>query len=451
MINVQSIKSKLILFLSRIPKENLLVFIILISSFILKLYFVFYCTDYKNYLFSDMGAYWGRAKERFNGDIFAYGQWSSWATFFHFYLTFVFKILNCLHLSDYRLEAVLFLNVVYSTASVYFFYLISKHFMKDSTFTMFSTLLYAFTYPIIYLNAYILSENIAIPLLILAVCLVLNCSNNRIMLFLAGMVLAIGIAARPSLSLLIIPFFVYVIYTGVSSRISISKGVFLLIGFFLVIFLVIQENYLISNGKLTALAANGGLVFFIQQCKVHWVSSTYEGYVTEIGPPAYLGNPDLARMESYVDHPIHDQDFFYKLGFDCIKRNPRIWFDNLMSLKAFFLGPLFPGAFSCKWFDPLIKLWMYIILFTTASMPFMCLLIRDKKIKLNKGLFIISIPIFIMFTNYIWGPEHRYSYPSIFALYIIFFTFVSYVKDYLKYAIFYLLLIFLLYLVAVPV
>ena len=72
--------------------RNKLLFLLVTISFLVRLIYVFYFTDYKNYLFSDAGAYWSRANGRYGGAIFPLWQWTAWATCFHFYLTFVFKI-----------------------------------------------------------------------------------------------------------------------------------------------------------------------------------------------------------------------------------------------------------------------------------------------------------------------------------------------------------------------
>jgi len=311
-----------------------------------------------------------------------------------------------------------------------------------------ATLFYAFAYPIIYFNAFLLSENLSIPLLVISMYLVLTYTESRLKLFLAGLILAVAVASRPALGLQIIPFFFYVLCANKISMFSFSRALILASGFFLVISLVIQENSRISNGELQALAGNGGLGFFLQQCKVQWFRSTHRGYVTDIIPPTYLGLPDLARMNAYIDHQIHDQDFFYKLGFECIKRNPRIWLDNLIALRAFFFGPLFPSVPSCWGFEFFIRLSLYLLLFATASLPFMYFLIRDGKVELKKGILIVSVPAFIIFTNYIWGPEHRYFYPAIFALYLSLFTFISHMKSYPLQAKIYLALIILLYFVS---
>ncbi|MCW3059982.1 MAG: hypothetical protein JWQ02_1803, partial [Capsulimonas sp.] len=45
------------------------------GSFLIRFCYVFLLTDYSHYLVSDMGGYWVRACERFDGDHNSYRQW----------------------------------------------------------------------------------------------------------------------------------------------------------------------------------------------------------------------------------------------------------------------------------------------------------------------------------------------------------------------------------------
>ncbi len=417
--------------------------LILLVSFLAKLIYIFHYSDYKNYLFSDMGGYWGRAQERYEGGVFNLGQWTSWATFFHFYLTEIFKILNHFHLFKYRLEIVIILNIIYSTLSVYYLYFIALQIIKNTKYSLLTTFFYAFSYPIFYYNAFVLSENLSIPIVIISTYLVFTYHESGFKMFLTGLLFAIATAARPILGLLALPFFLYIVFAKKFSSHSFKKAVIFALGFFLIIYIVVQENIRISNGELKNLSGNGGVNFFIQQCKVQWVQSTYHGHVVVIGPGTYLGYPELARMKFATDHPFHDQKYFYALGLQCIRNNPRIWLDNILPLKALLLGPLFPGVLSAKGFEYFYKLSNKLIMLMISTFWFLYFLIRDKKIEIKKLLLLLSILFCIIVTNYFFATEQRYCFPAYFVIYLLFFTIL---KNYFKEAKIYLITSVLLYL-----
>lgn len=416
--------------LKNIKAEHKWLAIILLVSFITRIIYVYYFTDYKNYLFTDMGGYWERAIDRYNGKVFDMSQWTSWATFFHFYLAEVFKLLAFLHLFDKKLEIILFLNVVYSTISIYFVYLISLEILKKKFQCLLLTFLYAFTYFFFYLNALIMAENLSIPLLIISFYLVLSKSQNKKAIFLAGSLLAIATALRPAHGLIGLPLFLYILFSRRYTRGSLISAIVFASAFFLIIYLVVQENIRISKGELKSLAGYSGVVFFHNQCKVLHIKSFHKGHILEIVPPLFLAYPELAKMEFSTTHPFHHQEYFYKLGFECMKKNPNIFFDNLISLKALFWGCFFPHVSGARWLNFFYTLWSYLVIFMTSLLGFLYFLLRDKKVEPPKILLLISIPVCILITSFLYGSEQRYLLPAYFAIYLLFFIIVSNIRNY---------------------
>ena len=146
--------------------------LIVIISTIFSLIYVFEYTNYSTYLSSDMGGYWKRATVRYEGKLFGFGQFVVWAPFYHIFLSYLFKIIDLLNLTHARLEAVLIFNILLSGYAVYCLYNIAYSILNHRLFSLLITFTYAFSYPIIYLKSNILSENFAIPLLIIAIWLV---------------------------------------------------------------------------------------------------------------------------------------------------------------------------------------------------------------------------------------------------------------------------------------
>lgn len=411
-----------------------LLFLMLVS-FLVRIIYVFCLTKYETYLFSDAARYWKDAISRYNGEAFHYSQWASWAPFFHYYLAFIFEVADLVNLSSHKLELVLLLGIILSVVSIYFFYRIATHFIKDNTYSFLATFFYAFSYPFIYLNTFVLSENLAIPLLIISTSLLLSNINYKRWVFLSGLFLALGICTRPALGLLVLPFLLYVIFHN--NKASFVKGLIFAIGFFLVTSLTIQENIRISNGNLKALAANGGVNFFIQHCKVSKVRSHYANQSLDLKPPVFIRYPELAKMNFQTNEPFYKQGYFYRLGFDCIKKEQGIWVENFISLKTLFTGPLFPSILSCFGFKFLKVIWDYIIIFMTPSLFVFYFLIRDKIVELKKSIFLLSIPFVSILMNYFFIPGQRQFIPAYFVIYICFFAFISNLKKYSNLAVIY--------------
>ena len=429
--------------LSNLSKVHKQLIFILVTSFLIKIIYVFHFTDYKNYLFSDMGGYWGRAQERYDGGIFNLGQWTAWVPFYHFYLAEVFKLLAFLHLFDHKLEIVLILNIIYSTISVYCLYFVSKQILKNDNHSLLVTLLYAFTYPFIYLNAFVLTENFAIPLLILSVCLLFNCHEKKSALFINGLIFGIAVATRPSLLPVAISFFLYIIYATIPNRKSLLRGAVFALGFALIIFFTIVEISHISKGEVVGLCGNTGAVFFISQCKHHSIESHYNGYVFSIGPPLNWQHSDWSDYKT--EHPLHDQSYFYKLGYECMKSNPHYLVESFKNLKTLFFNTLMPAVSSAASFDFFIKLSSYVIFFMTISLGFLYFLIRDKVVETKKVLFLLSIPFCTILMSFFYPPEQRYFYSCVFVIYILFFTMLTHLKKYSKEVKIYLISLVLIY------
>jgi len=384
-----------------------------------------------------MAGYWNNGLTRFNGDIYNIGLYTLFAPFYSFYLAELFKVLTFLNLFNNKLEIALLLQIVFGTVSVFFLYLASTHIIKSKKLCLYVTFFYAFAYPIIYLNALIMAENLSIPMTIISLGLILTFHKDSYIMFLAGLILAAGVAARPSTGLVLFPYVLYIAFAEQFSKKSLRNAVIFSLGFVLVTGLVVMEISKNSRGEVKSLSGNAGSQFFIGQCKAQLVHCNPPGYHFEVGDPGLLGHPEWARMNFETTHPFHDQKYFFERGLQCIRLNPNIWLDDFICLKGIFSKTLFPSMLSARWFEPLIKISNFIILFMTLSIGFLYFLIRDKRVEIKKVLLIASIPLLIILTNYIFAEEQRYYFPAYFALYLIFFTILDNIKYYFREAMIY--------------
>ncbi len=178
----------------------------------LKFCFVFGMTRYRDHLVSDMGGYWIRALERFGGDETSITQWDSgWPPLPHVLLAQFFRLIHLLRLDDLRLEIVLGTQILLSAASVLLLYGIALRISRDVRAANLVALLYAFSYPTIYLCGFVLSEGPAVPLLITAVWLVLRCERVWCSAA-AGAVLSLAVALRPAYLPMAAVFGLYILW-----------------------------------------------------------------------------------------------------------------------------------------------------------------------------------------------------------------------------------------------
>lgn len=412
--------------------DNKWLIAIVVGTFLLKLEYVFNHTDFKNYIVSDMGSYWNRATGRYDGKLFDIWQWTAWATGFHFYLTFLFKILSFLgYETAKRLEAVLYLNVIYSTLSVIPFYLIARKLVANKKYCLFVTLFYALAYPIFYLQSMVLSENVSIPLLIFAIYFVFYFYDKIPFLILSAICLGLATSLRPGMGLYGLSFFLYIILQNNKVTLkSLFKGIVFSLMFFSVVFLTVLENSYISKGELKGLAGNSAVNYFLQQCKYKSIRSVHKGIHTIIGPSTYAGGGVATHdYEFKTDRPIHDIKYFYALGNKCIKENKNIFFENLYNLKYMFIGAVFPAFSSLLWFDDLINFFKYITMFIALSLGLFFVMRKNKNIINKEMLFLLSLPLYVSITAMIFIVDYRYLVPVYFALYLIFFNFLYNMKE----------------------
>lgn len=436
-------------FYKNIPKEYKYLALIVIATFITRIIYVFLFTEYQHYLVSDMGAYWQRAHERFNGKIFSINQWTGQATFFHFYLAFVFKVLEFFNLFKQRLEIILLLNITYTSFSIVFFYLIAKQILSSYKLSLLVSLLFAFSFHSIYFNTFILSESVAIPLLIFSTYLLFISRENKILLTLCGISLGIAVGIKPAISLISIAFSLYIVFSLKPAQKSLYSACIFLLSFLLIIFLILSENYHISKGRLKSLSNHSAVTFFIGQCKIANFVSESKEYTIKLGRLKYLLFPELPKLESYhTDIPIHNKKHFYKMGLECIRNDPSTLIDDLLELRFAFWGPPFPHYPYLLGYNSIRKLSCLLLAIMTVSLGLIYFMRKDKKIFTNKVAILLSIPMLMAITNFIFVSGGRHFSPAHFAIYLLSFLVLSRIKEYKKQAenyLFVILIIILIY------
>lgn len=267
----------------KITAQQLLI-LILSSSTIIKLIYVFFLTQYHSYLVSDMGGYWDRALEFYGGNSTSLNQWVVWPPLYHYFIAATFKIPDLLGLSGYRLDFLLLIHILLSSLSVYVLFLIVKKITSKNSISLVAAGLYAFSFPLIYLNAFVLSENLSTPLTIFSIWFLIKGDRKRDVII-SALLLSISVGIRPVNGLFGLVFFLYIIFSNKKFKENFIKAILFSFFFFIVIGLIVINNYNISGGKISGLSGNGGLNFYFAQSKTYGVKSWFDNYYYVIVPP----------------------------------------------------------------------------------------------------------------------------------------------------------------------
>ena len=417
-----------------VPSKQALLAALLLTSFAFKVYFTLHLTHYTGALVSDMGFYWGRAHERFNGNYFSQDQWHANPPFFPMFLEQVFKILFFLGLSAHELVIVLVLFSALSTLSVLAVFGIAARLTGGFWRAFLPAAFYAFAYPMIYYNAFVLTENLAIPLLILVFWLVIHREGSLAWMGLAGILFGAAVAIRVALGINGLFIFLYLWAAKAVSWRGFKRALGFSASFFSIVFLLLVENFFISHGQLRGLAGYFGFNVFLQYCKVRnaWSGNSFYNNPTFIG-----GHPEFGVF--HTDHPFHDRAYFLDLVRSCIDNNPHIWIDNLKLFKDIFVNPPWP-SFSNLWG---YGFWMmpfcYLTLFLGVSIGLFYWVAPKDRLWKSRITLLLSPFICALVMCYFFGMEGRLLIPSLFGLYIVFFaTLPLMLKQYRKSGVYYL-------------
>lgn len=395
---------------------------IALSSFITRIIFLFHFSGYRSHIVSDMAGYWGRAHQRYDGDLFSIGQWTSHPVMTHALIAQIFKLLSLLNADRYQLEGVLILFNLLSAISIVFVYLIARDISKSKTISFAATIAYAFSYPLIYLNTFVLSENFAIPLLVFSFYGVLTGHQKTIRALLGGIFLGLALTFRPNLGISILPFGIYLILAQGLSKGSVKQGLVFGLGAGLILFCLLVENDYISRGALKAFSPNGGYTFFSQQCQPYNLTNSFYG-----GGGGFRA-PSVGFHQEYGDfvatRPWHEQKYFFKLGLECMKENPSFWITNFKSLFILFWGPFFPAFGGVPGFRTFMPFFNGAAFFCVLTLGLFFFVPHEDKIKSRKMLLLLSVPVLNAAVFFLFDVDQRYIFPLLFAIYTAFFCFL---------------------------
>ncbi len=410
------------------------IYLLVLASFVVRIVFVFLLTDYPHYLVSDMGGYWGRAIDRYHGDVFSVSQWAFHAPLYHIILSTMFKVFAFLGAPfAYLLELTLLTNCILASVTVFFVYRISLSILEIKKWALSVAALYSLTYPLIYINAFVLSENLAIPLLVAANYFIFRQPRNYLCLALCGLLLCIAAGMRPIFGPLVFSFASFIFLANQDQRkiFAAAKTALFIVIFFLGILSICAYNAHISKGAVKGLGPNGGFTFFAIKAKVGKIIFKFGDHSYWVEPCQYLDGHKPAIPLLEINHAIYDQTYFYSKGMECVRNNPKILWDSLLELRCFLVGYFFPHFADAKGFKLLLPLFTWIIGIMTivAFFFFWIIFLIQKWYDKSKLLFLWSLLLFTAMMGYVISAERRFLLPLIYVVYIICFCLAKTLVD----------------------
>jgi hypothetical protein len=381
--------------------------------------YVFLFTPYHEFLYSDMRSFWLRALDRLKGETFADSQFQAWPPIYHILLAELFRIFQAIGMEGLiRLETALAINIAVFALSVYAFQRLASHWFANPVFVAVAVTLYAFGFPSLYFSAFLLSGNLGGPLMVIAVAVVC-CRQTWTSVVVGALLLALAAAIRPSFAPYGLAFVIlYFARYGMSWEFVRRAAAFSAV-FFAVVLLASAEVGRISGGRVFGLSANGGLDFFISNTDYHKVDLSYNGWHFFVVVPGYSLKPENGTY--YTNVPFYHQDYYFRLGWEALKRDPSQLWRNLENVKNLFFARMLPSRPDAPGFSFFIPAWDWLKFGMFLTLGLYVWLWRRLGVREPMFWMLIHFIIITAIVSYLFTGEPRYTYSIMFVFYLLFF------------------------------
>ncbi len=383
--------------------------------------YIWLATDPPSLLVSDMRGYWQRAHLQLAGALTGSEGWAVWPPFYHVTLAGLLRLCQAAGLDPARwLDATLALHAALGGLAVGAVHVLARQVLRRPAMADGVAALYAVTFPIVYLEAFVLAENVAIPALVVGTACVLAARLRAPGLALGGALLGIAVAARPGLAMLVPAFVAYVVPPRRPAGRGLRPLAALGGGFLVVVGLVSVGNAWLSGGALRGLARNGGLNFFLTQCRVQRLDSLYDdhGRLTRyrIVPPQFADEP--WRPWVATDQPPYAERYFYRRGLQCWRERPLTLLENVLELRKLVWGPFFPSVPGARGRTLLGPVFGILIAGATVVAGLAPLAWRDRA-RISPELWLLwGLLALTAVAAFFFGAERRFLLPVVFAAYV---------------------------------
>lgn len=340
---------------------------------------------------------------------------NAWSSYYLF-LGGLYAVLKPAGLIDYRIQIIVGLNTLLGAVAVIGFYRILKIFV-DRKISFIGGVIFSVYYPAIYLNSMIMSENLFSLTLILGILLLLVKPTPK-KLAAAGCLLGISAIIRPIL-LAFFPILGWWLLRQTKREWLSLKSLVLV--FFPIVGIVVSVSVVNSRmgntpWRLLSVGENSGVNFAIAQCELKKISySTASDDSFWFSPPVFW---KTNRPEIKTGIPFSNQGYYYRMGWECLKREPANLGRNLIHIKNVFASVFYPDLVNSLWHKSLFLFWKAIgvsLSITLLIFPFVKMNQPQSRARSLLILLFLSLLAVVFWEN---PGEERYLVPYFFILLI---------------------------------
>lgn len=326
-------------------KEDFWAWVLLVYGFAVRILYIFCFTSPNDYLWSDAGTYDVHAMRMASGTHIELSTY--WPPFFHIFLSLIYRPLMWLGLESQRVYVDIVIFGILYAVGFWCIYQISKK-LFSVKIALIILAVVTFWWPFIFLNALVMSENLFFPTFLLGFYFLIKNYEKPSTGIWVGLFWGIAAITRPIILLFLPCFVLWCLWQKINWK---------LIAYFIFAAGLVIANMCIFNlyytdGRENFISSSGGFNFAMTWCDVKSVKYfTDGGYWYWFASAANIDYPDERAISTNV--PFEDQEYYYKIGLDCIKEKPFQIIKNSYSIVKLFHSHLFPTTSDMPLWDPL--------------------------------------------------------------------------------------------------
>ncbi|MFH1056070.1 MAG: glycosyltransferase family 39 protein [Candidatus Altiarchaeota archaeon] len=373
-------------------KDWHIILALILLSLAVRVAYIYPFTQPANYVVSDMVFYDGHADDLLNNR----KSWAPtfWPPSYYIFLSWVYYVLKALGLYGQKYMLLPFVHALMSCLSPFFIYRITEKIASRKA-AITACLIYAVFYPLIYLNVFILSENLFLPLLAASLYIIV-CkldAGKKTWFVISGLTLSLAAVTRPPL-ILFTPLFLAWHY-------HYNKGGLKGLALFLAAFMAVLSlhslySYEVTGGKSLSISTNGGPNFVLTWCDLREIGYRTNTEFAHFISPGNIDYPESRKVITNVQ--FTNQTYYYLMGLDCIKKNPSRIVSNIKQIFKVFHSYLFPRFSSVTGYETLFlifKLFTYGMLIPLSLISFMYVAKENRKHVILLLLLVASLLIVV--------------------------------------------------------
>ncbi len=395
------------------------VLLVIAAVVLFKIFYIFHCVAYLSSVQNDMASYWHGAFDRAWGNKFSFTQYGVCPPFFIYLCAYLLHLMNSFSLLSCSIPVVVVLNVLLHGLSSYFVYVIVHRMTERKILAWGALLFYCFSYTQLYLNALVLPDNLATPLLVIVVWFIAFGELKLWAVLGAGLLLGIAIASKP-IFVILSPVFVVYLFLRSTKKDSLLLACVLSIGLILIPLVTVIENYHISSGRVLSLGPSGGANFYQGWGQVGKVTTYGQFGTWWLYSPGALDETNWKPVDT--SDPWFHQGYYYQRGMQAIIKDPSVLFKKIIWFKKLFWGILAPSLSkqppNFYRIMPIVQWGLYIMFLCPWVLCFSAL----RKCCDRTIFFFFTVLSVFFLSIYLYGmPERRYLSYIEFLIIILFF------------------------------